>query len=72
MEICSNLKTGQTFIHLYSQDSGNALMITPNGIVLELEYDLFTEPVDVDDGEALAKGTINQAQYNIYSQYGEH
>ena len=72
MEICSNLKTGQTFIHLDSQDNGNALMVTPNGIVLELEYDFFSEPVDIDDGEALTKGRINQSQFNVYSQYGEH
>lgn len=71
MEICNNMKTGQVFVYLDSQDKDKALMITPNGVVMALEYNLFTEPVEVEDGDALANGVINRAQYNIYSQYYE-
>ena len=48
MEICKNINTGQVFVHLDEQDNNQALMITPQGIVKELEYDLFTEPVEVE------------------------
>jgi hypothetical protein len=44
-------------------------MITPQGVVKALEYDLFTEPVEVDDKDALAKDGINSTQYAIYNQY---
>ena len=69
MEICNNKQTGQAFVHLESQDLDKALMVTPNGIVLALKYDLFTDPVEIEHEEALANGVINRAQYNIYSQY---
>ena len=72
MEICTNKNTGQTFIHLDVEDKNQALMITPQGVVKALQYDLFTEPVDVEDAEALEKGGINSAQYAIYNQYSQN
>lgn len=69
MEICTNKNTGQAFIHLDVEDNRQALMITPQGVVKELEYDLFTEPVDVEDKDALEKCGINSTQYAIYNQY---
>ena len=65
MEICDNKKTGQVFVHLDRQDEDKALMITPNGIVMALAYDLFTEPVEVEDGDALANGIINRAGFHV-------
>jgi hypothetical protein len=72
MQICNNLKTGQVFIHLDSQDKNKALMITPNGIVMALEYDLFTPPIEVEEKEALFEGLINRSQYNIFTDYIQH
>jgi hypothetical protein len=69
MEICKNINTGQVFVHLDVKDNNQALMITPHGIVKTLEYDLFTEPVEVEDKVALEKGEINSTQYKIYNQY---
>lgn len=72
MEICNNLKTGQVFVCLDEKDKNKALMITPNGIVMALEYDLFTEPMDVEENEALEKGVINRSQYNIFTEYNQN
>ncbi|BBO66102.1 hypothetical protein DSCA_00320 [Desulfosarcina alkanivorans] len=72
MEICNNIKTGQAFIHLDVRDNDQALMITPQGVVKALEYDLFTEPVEVDEKEILSEGKINHTQYNIYNQYRQN
>ena len=69
MEICKNINTGQVFVHLDEQDNNQALMITPQGIVKALEYDLFTEPMEVEGKDALEKGEINATQYKIYNQY---
>jgi hypothetical protein len=55
MEICKNINTGQVFVHLDEQENNQALMITPQGIVKALEYDLFSEPVEVEDKDALNK-----------------
>ena len=66
MEICSNKKTGQTFIHLEEHGNDQALMITPQGTVKILEYGLFTEPTEVDESEVLANGKISRRQFNIY------
>ena len=71
MEICKNKRTDQVFVHLEPQDKDKALMITPNGIVLALHYDMFTEPVKTEHEDALAKGLINRSQYNIFSHYNE-
>jgi len=72
MEICKNINTGQVFVHLDAQDNNQALMITPQGIVKALEYDLFREPVEVEDADALEKGEINATQYKIYNQYRQN
>jgi hypothetical protein len=72
MEICNNLKTGQVFVHLDGQDKDRALMITPNGIVMALEYDLFTDPIEVEEEEALSEGVINRSQYNIFTEYNRN
>lgn len=72
MEICNNKQTGQVFVHLETQGKDKALMITPNGIVMALNFDLFTDPVEIEDEEALSNGMVNRAQYNIFSQYHEH
>jgi hypothetical protein len=69
LEVCRNKQTDQVFVHLEQQDKDKALMITPNGIVMALNYELFTEPFETEYEEALANGLINRAQYNIYSQY---
>ena len=69
MEICKNINTGQVFVHLDEQDNNQVLMITPQGIVKALEYDLFTEPVEVEGKDALEKCEINATQYKIYNQY---
>ncbi len=69
MEICNNKETGHTFIHLEAQSNDQALMITPQGTVKVLEYDLFTEPTEVDESEVLAKGKITRKQFNIFNQY---
>ena len=69
MEICKNRTTGEAFVHLDVQDNNQALMITPQGAVKALEYDFFTEPVEVEDKDALEKGGINSTQYAIYNQY---
>ena len=69
MKICNNKQTGQVFVHLEKKDQKKSLMITPNGIVLALKYDMFTHPVEVEYDEALSNGVINRAQYNMYSQY---
>jgi hypothetical protein len=69
MEICKNKKTGRTFVCLDQRENGKALMITPQGAVKVLEFDLFTKPV-VDDGKKLAaEGQINQNQYKVYNLY---
>ena len=58
------------FIYLDELDNKNALMITPLGDIKELEHDLFTKPIEVDDEEVLlAQGQINSKQYHIYNQY---
>ena len=72
MEICNNRKTGQVFVHLDGQDKDKALMITPNGIVMALEYDLFTDLVEVEEEKALAEGVINRSQYNIFTEYNRN
>jgi hypothetical protein len=72
MEICKNINTGQVFVHLDEQDNNQALMITPQGIVKALEYDLFSELVEVEDKDALEKGEINATQYKIYNQYRQN
>jgi hypothetical protein len=72
MEICKNINTGQVFVHLDEQDNNQALMITPQGIVKALEYDLFSEPVEVEDKDALEQGEINATQYKIYNQYRQN
>jgi hypothetical protein len=72
MEICNNIKTGKAFVHLEPQDDNHALMITPQGEIKELDYDLFTEPIEVEDGNALAESDINKAQYKIYVQYNQN
>jgi hypothetical protein len=73
MEICKNKKTGRVFIYLDEIDSGHALMITPLGDVKELEHDLFTNPIEVDDEEMLLiQGRINNRQYHIYNQYNQN
>lgn len=69
MEICNNKATDQVFVHLDAEGKDKARLINPNGIVLDLNYDLFTEPVEVDAEEALEDGLINRAQYNIYNDY---
>lgn len=69
MEICKNINTGQAFVHLEDRDNDQALMVTPQGIVKVLEYDLFTELVEVEDKDALERGEINSTQYEIYNQY---
>jgi hypothetical protein len=72
MEICKNINTGQVFVHLDEQENNQALMITPQGIVKALEYDLFSELVEVEDKDALEKGEINATQYKIYNQYRQN
>lgn len=72
MEVCNYKRTGQVFVHLDKQDKNKALMITPNGIVMALNYNMFTEPVEIEHEEALAKGIINRSQYNMYSHYREY
>lgn len=72
MEICKNINTGHAFVHLDEQDNNQALMITPQGILKKLEYNLFTEPVEVDDKDALEKGEINSTQYDIYNKYSRN
>ena len=69
LEICSNKQTDKVFVHLKPQDKDKGLMITPNGVVMALNYDLFTETVEIEEEEALANGVINRAQYNVHSQY---
>lgn len=70
MEICNNIKTGQTFLYLEEEDSQRGLMITPNGTVKSLEMDLFTEPHEVEQVDALLdQGKITDAQLQIYDQY---
>ena len=69
MEICKNINSGKAFVLLDAQDNIQAQMITPQGVVKELEYDLFTEPIEVESREALKKGEINSTQYEIYHQY---
>ena len=72
MEICNNKATDQVFVHLDAEGRNKALLINPNGIVLALNYDLFTEPVEIEAKEALADGLINRAQYNVYKDYHGH
>ena len=70
MEICNNIKTGQTFIYLDEEDSQRGLMITPSGTVKALEMDLFTEPLEVEQVDALLdQGKITDTQLQIYDQY---
>jgi hypothetical protein len=69
MVILNNKATDQGFVHLDAEGVDKARLINPNGIVLDLNYDLFTEPVEVDAEKALEDGLINRAQYNIYSHY---
>jgi hypothetical protein len=70
MEICRNKKTNKVFVHLEQSDDGRALMVTPHGQDKALEYNLFTEPAQVDDaGKILDKGLINHEQYDIYQKY---
>jgi hypothetical protein len=70
MEICRDKKTGQSFIYLDEKHNGCSLMITPQGLIKELDSDLFTNPVEVDDPERLwRQGHINQKQYEVYGQY---
>ena len=69
MEICKNKKTGQSFVHLDEDENGQALMITPQGIVKALEYDLFTEPVEIEDEQAVNDEKINATQYDVYNRY---
>jgi hypothetical protein len=69
LKICNNKQTDQVFVHLKPQDKNKALVITPNGIVLALNRDLFTEIFEIEEEEALSNGVINRSQYNTYSQY---
>ena len=70
MEICENIKTGQTFIYLDEEDSQRGLMITPNGTVKTLELDLFTDPFEVEQVDALLdQGKLTDTQLQIYDQY---
>jgi hypothetical protein len=72
MEICKNKKTGQTFIYLYEKDAQRALMITPDGSVKALDIDLFTEPFEAEQVDALVgNGKISRPQLHIYDQYRE-
>lgn len=72
MEICKNKDTDQVFVHLDAERKDKALLITPNGIVLALNYELFTELVEIESEEALDAGLINRAQYNVYKDYHGH
>jgi len=69
MEICKNKKTGQSFVHLDEDENGQALMITPQGTVKALEYDLFTEPIEIEDDQAVNDEKINATQYDVYNRY---
>ena len=70
MEICKNKKTRKSFIYLDENDHGQAVMITPNGEIKALAYDLFTEPVDTEDARtSLEKGIISDTQYETYCKY---
>jgi hypothetical protein len=70
MEIYSNKKTGKAFIYLDEQDDGRLLMVTPYGDVKALENHLFTEPIEVDNAEALVnQGEITRKQFDVYSEY---
>lgn len=72
MEICKNKRTGKVFIYLDDRGDGQALMITPQGIVLSLDHDLFTEPIEIDnDKELMDQGHISPDQYNLYCQYAQ-
>jgi len=72
MEICNNKQTGQVFVCLDTQGEDKGLMISPNGIAITLNYNMFTETVEIRHEEALSKGLINRAQYNIYRLYRDH
>jgi hypothetical protein len=72
MEICNNKITDQVFVYLGAEAKNKAHLINPNGIVLALNADLFTEPAEVEAEEALADGLINRAQYNIYIDHHRH
>ena len=69
MEICENKKTGQAFVYLDEDENGQALMITPQGTVKALEHDLFTEPIEVENDQAVHDGKINPTQYDVYNRY---
>lgn len=70
MEICKNKRTGKVFIYLDDQGDGQALMITPQGVVLSLDHDLFTDPIEIENGkELMDQGHISPDQYNLYHQY---
>jgi len=69
MELCENKKTGQAFVYLDEDENGQALMITPQGAVKALEYDLFTEPIQVEDDQAVQDEKINATQYDVYNRY---
>ena len=71
MEICKNKKTGRAFVYLDEDENGQALMITPQGTVKALEHDLFTEPIEVEEDQAVHNGKINAIQYDVYNRYGQ-
>jgi hypothetical protein len=71
MEICKNRKTGAVFVYLDEQEDGRALLISPQGNVKALEYQLFTELNEVDEelDTLISQNRITDIQLDIYKQY---
>lgn len=72
MEVCKNKATGKYFIFLEQTMVGQALFVTPESKIKNLNMDLFKELEDEDENDLLSQNIITDRQAEMYHMHSSY